>query len=1269
MKSKPRFSFLFYIRIAKVLVLSAGWIPVSAQNISLASHQLPQNYALPTPEAAGVTKVADIPVTLGTGQANVSIPLYTITSGKLSLPISLDYDASGIRVEQEASDVGLGWTLNAGGAITRAVRDKDDYQTTANYHQIGGDLWNDVVPNGTYPTMQQYDIAYRVATVSLADAIPDLYTYRIAGLSGKFVNLGTADGIRQIPKKNIAINGGYKSWNLTDGNGSLYQFGDENNDSYYETNNLRTFQSSNSGNSDGAQSIRTAWYVRQIKDKDNTATIDFQYDKTYVEYNNGRTRSQIYEVGTLDYFTVANLLDAAESRTSQRINSVVVKKITFNNGSVEFLNSMNNRQDQWSDPAHPMQPRLEAVLVKNNKGETIREIDFGYSYFTAANAQNPTYTDKRLKLDAIYIINGTAPAEKYAFTYSTIAPPSKNSYAVDHWGYYNGHDENNTLIPRYGYLNPDFSTNSTPDFLTCPSSAMMFNGAYKETDPNYVKAGSLTEIQYPTSGRVKFNYECHTVNQSEYIYDYTYINKPPNFVVKTSATSFQSPDGTVSYNAGNTGPVSSYYFFTIPNNSLTAGGVKAKFASYASWPSNAASTVITHANTHTSLAKKNSSGGYDDVKSFIYADANMPMPAEDCQDNIILPPGDYRVIAQTGGIGFQIKSYITVLIPKTIYASSTIKNVGGLRIKDITYADPISNGSRYIHYSYANPQDPVKTSGYTFAPITRNSYMKSCNLFYGDRSHAPSCWYYPSNNTQAVQIPCCYLKGDGLVLSSTTNVDFGDGANVNYEYVTVTEGNGENGKTLQQFSRAPGIHLSYLDGLPLHTWTYSASNTLVQETANEYTAQPGTEEHYGFKILAKGNHPCAEAPNTTNPNLSPGAGFLLGYEWQPIRMRSEWIPLTKTTTTQYFDAAPPLIQTETYTYNPLNLEVAKIEHSTSDNRTTAQYFKYPVDYTSPPSSLPSNELKAVLTLKNQHAHSQVVEKYSSVISPNSGEQVTEGSYVGFSPIPSSLVTEQTPEGPVSHYTAAQADNIFTTESASSLSGFQPSYVANNGGNTNIAKDPAYKLQYSVLKYDTRLNPLETKNEHGVKSALLWMYNSELLSAETVNAGQDQIAFTSFEDASNGGNWTYNASAITTSDKLTGSVSYNLSAGSLSSSSLPAGDYVISYWRKGGSSTVNGSAPTFAGQSAGGWTYFEHHLNNPSSLSINGSGLVDEVRLYPSGATMKTWCHAPLVGISSICDENNHIQYYEYDEMGRLSVIRNQDGNIVKKLEYGVQQAD
>ena len=56
---------------------------------------------------------------------SIKIPIYIINTGKISYPIFLTYDMSGIPVDRVSSDVGLGWELS-NSFIQREVRDKVD---------------------------------------------------------------------------------------------------------------------------------------------------------------------------------------------------------------------------------------------------------------------------------------------------------------------------------------------------------------------------------------------------------------------------------------------------------------------------------------------------------------------------------------------------------------------------------------------------------------------------------------------------------------------------------------------------------------------------------------------------------------------------------------------------------------------------------------------------------------------------------------------------------------------------------------------------------------------------------------------------------------------------------------------------------------------------------------------------------------------------------------------------------------------------------------
>lgn len=207
-----------------------------------------------------------------------------------------------------------------------------------------------------------------------------------------------------------------------------------------------------------------------------------------------------------------------------------------------------------------------------------------------------------------------------------------------------------------------------------------------------------------------------------------------------------------------------------------------------------------------------------------------------------------------------------------------------------------------------------------------------------------------------------------------------------------------------------------------------------------------------------------------------------------------------------------------------------------------------------------------------------------------------------------------------------------------------------------------KIVYT--NYNDRKLPTEVKKDADHTLSYIYDYSFQHPIAEVKNASESNIAYTSFEADGKGG-WTYTGTPIIDPTAPTGrkcfSYSGNISKSGLSSTKT----YIVSYWKKSGSVTINSISGT-AGRIATGWTYYEHKIVNPASgaISVAGSSaIIDELRLYPVEAQMVSSTYDVLVGITSQCDINNRILYYEYDELQRLILIRDQDKNAIKKFAY------
>ncbi len=193
---------------------------------------------------------------------------------------------------------------------------------------------------------------------------------------------------------------------------------------------------------------------------------------------------------------------------------------------------------------------------------------------------------------------------------------------------------------------------------------------------------------------------------------------------------------------------------------------------------------------------------------------------------------------------------------------------------------------------------------------------------------------------------------------------------------------------------------------------------------------------------------------------------------------------------------------------------------------------------------------------------------------------------------------------------------------------------------------------------------------------IYGYNNSILIAQIKNATADRVAYAGFESLDNNGYWSYSSSPSAIGGSITdpgrtGIKYYNLSSGNITRSSLPAGNYFISFWSTG---IVNVSGSNYNiirqknGTAINGWTYYEFLVNlsaSNSTITLSGSNpiKIDEVRLFPENAQMLTYTYDPVIGITSETDINNITLYYIYDEFNRLRYIKDHRGNITKRYTY------
>ncbi|MBS1643456.1 MAG: hypothetical protein JST36_00315, partial [Bacteroidetes bacterium] len=216
--------------------------------------------------------------------------------------------------------------------------------------------------------------------------------------------------------------------------------------------------------------------------------------------------------------------------------------------------------------------------------------------------------------------------------------------------------------------------------------------------------------------------------------------------------------------------------------------------------------------------------------------------------------------------------------------------------------------------------------------------------------------------------------------------------------------------------------------------------------------------------------------------------------------------------------------------------------------------------------------------------------------------------------------------------------------------------------SGLTKDSRYKDEITIHYRMGNIHDITDKK--GITTIYLWDYNNDFPVAKITGAlPTDTIAYTSFEADGSGG-WSIPVSNRTKTTYVTGSQCYSLTNGPVSTiNSLPSKQYKVTVWARTQPTVSGATGSPIIGRSFNGFKYYEFTTGTVTSVTISGTGLIDELRLYPQDAQMTTYTYEPLVGMTSQCDVNNNITYYEYDGLGRLITIRDMDKNILKKFGY------
>lgn len=730
-------------------------------NISLYGQANRSEYVpIASPTAASLGKVADIPVNYHTGIPDINIPIYTVREGPLKLPIDLAYHASGLKVMEQASWVGAGWSLNSGGVITRSVRGNADEKSngaSCYYLQDKGYYNYLTVVNGGETIIDYFDFAN-----GKKDGEPDLFFFNVGGYSGKFY-FRADKTVAVLPQQDIqvkrlcgddpavecsATNEYLSGWIITTPDGTKYYFGKtadaldvdpvESTDTYSFTGGMTYSQTISS------------WYLYKIQSADQVHSINLQYVEEDYGFYALSMFPRPFDNGGPGMELAKNL-----------VNGVRLNQITFSNNTVTFIPEATPRQDLSSTVGAPAlfdNDNTNAKALKQIRIEGTnfdKTFEFSYAYFT--DSTNPLrgtfgtgittlesmyniHTDKkRLKLLSMQerSTDNTVTKPPHLFTYYDEASvPRTLSFAQDHWGFYNGATSNEGMFP---YVTVDGTNVFDQATITA---------ANREAAWPSMRAGSLRKITYPTGGYTDFNFEAH---ENGYVRQY--------FSYEKSTEIF----------SGNAGFMGADY--TSPSISRTLAAGKYLIEMDGTNLLSGAAGQINIGSTNYGVSQGSKYSKLIDVAAGTYT-INVSVSG-----------------SISTGHGVMGKLYNTNMI---MHTESPL--IGGLRIASIKYHDAISALNDVVQtFDYKNvngESQGVLFSRSNYVALARNEWVRKSGVPMGGVPGALSGYYSPNGCLggpyASLPIDFYYVVSPGSIHPMRTT----QGSHIGYNQVKVTQADG-----------------------------------------------------------------------------------------------------------------------------------------------------------------------------------------------------------------------------------------------------------------------------------------------------------------------------------------------------------------------------------------------------------------------------------------------------------------------------------------------
>jgi Domain of unknown function (DUF6443) len=490
-------SFLLtFTSFAQEIASKKDTIKIKSSNQILLNNLAVSDFAPPvsvkSPNISALERYGNQPVSMYNGLIHNEIPIHEFQVGGLTIPIKLTYHASGIKVADRASWVGLGWSLQAGGAIYRSIKGKRD----ENDFGANNDLLRKQLPNyegfqTAIPCLTEtLEDNLDDASDNISDVERDVFTCNLPNKNNSFVlTPDVPNYIWQVADKSkISYTGPLTNFTLTDENGYKFDFNASENTSII-----------------GGESYISAWHLNTILGTKPTEKAVFTYQaNSNFNIQSETIYTEVYRTeingGNYQAAGAGGNISATGTSSDVLINSVLPDEIYFSNGKIKFNASTTNRLDGLGKSLSSIE--VYGFNVNTNDYSLIKKM-----------VLNQTYLDGRLFLNSVDMKSAdNQTIGTYSCTYNPEPLPTYNSLSVDFWGYSNG-QTNTTLIPAQNFVSQEFTAFPQSPTTYPVGSYTGVTGANRTPNETKMQARMLTKMTFPTGGFSNFYYEANR-NQS-----------------------------------------------------------------------------------------------------------------------------------------------------------------------------------------------------------------------------------------------------------------------------------------------------------------------------------------------------------------------------------------------------------------------------------------------------------------------------------------------------------------------------------------------------------------------------------------------------------------------------------------------------------------------------------------------------------------------------------------------------------------------------------